>query len=793
MELYIDNRRADIDAGAAVAVSLSISAITDPRKGRTGYTRSLCLPMTPLNAGILGFAEEIHASDRFNAREHTGRLEHEGAVLIEGPLYLNNCERTAEGGVYVVHIVGASKEWAARAAAHALRGTDVEYSETITGQKIMQSWTADTPVRFLPVLRERAEADFSSGSVIPAVKILSADDYHPFIHAATLLKAIFAESGYTIESEFIDGDEFNRLYISGNYPTSDVTALKANMDFFARRYNPKTATADHMGRVYANPYVAVGTVGNIVDSADPSFSMNGVSYDDVFSKNGCFQMDDDRVAFVPTGEISVGFLYYLRYTTEYYMKNRQELTGFNRVYVGEASPRIFKLANPYPDRRNNFRNGRTYRLAVFGFTAGYQYQLRYTRQTQTGGTSVISSEAIGVRFAGISISTTLAVSDPVLYYRTSSAGTWSLFTGDWALYDGFVEERGKLDVELTVRSAPETVSRSRPKFFDDIYFGGADPGMTITVSDKIWIRPVFYAQPTELSAVSFADVAAHDATQMDFINSLRQMFNLCFHTDSRAKTVRIEPRARFYSDAETVNWTNRLDLSKPVTVEELGADLARQMVWSYATGDGAVTRYNRSAGEQMGLWSAAVENCAAKDGESVWENPMFTCSLNAEGWFRSAPSASLVQAGLVTAAQPDRTEDLNFAPKIVRYDGLTALPSGETWGWPSDGTAYPKLAFHNPADGFTLCFEDRGGARGLHKWFDRDVKLWNRSKRIAMWLNLDPADIESLSFPTGWGPDFRKLYRIDIDGEEGLYRLEEVCGYNPSASSTKCIFIKHIP
>lgn len=358
MELYIDNQQADIDSAAAVAVSLSVAAATDPQKGRTGYTRSLRLPSTPRNGAILGFAAEIHARDRFNAAAHTGRLECDGAVLIEGPLYLSNCERTAEGGYYAVHIIGASKEWAQHAAGRALRNTAVGYSKTLTGQAIMQSWTeADAAVRFLPVLRERREADFSSGGVIPTVKILSVDDYHPFIHAATLLKAIFAETGYRVESDFVDGEMFRSLYISGNYPTRDVSVMKANMDFLARRFAPASAVANAMGRVYADPYRTGFTVGNIVDTADPSVTRGGVAYDDVFTRNGCFQMDDGRVMFMPTGQVPVGFQYYMRYTTDYYMKDRTELTGFNSIYVGEAAPRVFRLDNPYPDRPPQLHDG----------------------------------------------------------------------------------------------------------------------------------------------------------------------------------------------------------------------------------------------------------------------------------------------------------------------------------------------------------------------------------------------------------------------------------------------------
>lgn len=796
MELYVDGLRADTDSCAAVSVALSVAAVTDPRKGRTGYTRSIRVPMTPLNDSIFGYAAEINGAGMFNSLEHTGRIEHDGSVLIEGPLYLNSAERNAAEGYYNVHIIGAAKTWASRAAAKALRNTAVDFSKKITAAGILQSWTEDTPVRFLPVLRGTTGPDHLSGSVISTVKILSSDDYHPFIHAATLLRAIFAESGYRVESDFVDGEMFSSLYISGNYPTRDVSTLKANLDFLARRFSDGAAIANSLGRVYADPYRSSYTIGNLVDTADPEeVSAAGRSYDDVFTNNGCFGKDGLRIVFKPLGTTSVGFQYHIVYTTGYAMKNSARLKGFDTVYLDEDSPREFILPNPFPDRRDEIApTPKAYKLAIFDFVEGYSYQLKYFYRISAQTTAEGTIATVTQRFSSVNVASVLPDgSTGRLYYRTSAADSWKTYTGDWAMYDGFVTESGTVDVELTLRTAPQTISPSSPKFFDSIWFGGADPGMQITVSEQSWIKPVFYGQPVEGATVGFADVAMLDATQMDFINALRQMFNLCFHTDNRSRTVRIEPRTAFFVGNGIVDWTGRIDLSKPIAVEEMGGDLSQEMAWCYRSGDGAVTRYNVSNGQVMGYWSAEIENKSTAKNTSVWENPMFTCSLNAVGEYAQAASASLVQAGDIDGEALYRTENLNFTPKIVRYEGMKDLPAGELWGWPWGGASYPKLAFHDPEGGFTLCFEDRDGCPGLHSYFDRDVRVWNNSRRVALHLRLDPADVESISFPSGFGPDFRKLFRLDIDGEAALYTLEEICGYDPSAVSTKCIFVKHIP
>ena len=64
---------------------------------------------------------------------------------------------------------------------------------------------------------------------------------------------------------------------------------------------------------------------------------------------------------------------------------------------------------------------------------------------------------------------------------------------------------------------------------------------------------------------------------------------------------------------------------------------------------------------------------------------------------------------------------------------------------------------------------------------------------MSLWVRIDPDEVERLNVPETTKRDFRAAYRLDIDGERGIYMLEQVCDYNPkSEGSTRCIFIKKI-
>ena len=94
------------------------------------------------------------------------------------------------------------------------------------------------------------------------------------------------------------------------------------------------------------------------------------------------------------------------------------------------------------------------------------------------------------------------------------------------------------------------------------------------------------------------------------------------------------------------------------------------------------------------------------------------------------------------------------------------------------------------AAGYTLCYEDRDGVEGLHRWWDGLVAAYASGLRLEAWVRLRPDDIEALIRPNRPMRDFRARFRLRIDGEWSDWRLEEVCDYNPAAVSTRCVFMK---
>ena len=472
MELTIDSKPCDL-AGEPIAVGgYAATELADVEAAREGRSQELTLPATPRNEALLGFARDPHTAGRFNASLHRAVLSAEGAKLLAGTVRL--LEASGEG--YRIEIREGGARWAKNAARRMLGALGIDYHARLLPSTVSDSWTDDSPVKFFPIRRDEYPQQNSPSDLLPAERILSVDDYHPFLHVATLVETIFAEAGYRIESNFTGSPEFRSLYMSGAYPSRDTAALAARMGFYARRLAPATAQGNHLGRVSANPSTTANSVGNIVETATPqTLDTDGEPIPELCNNGNCFGFDKGRIVFTPTTEVSAGFEYYLKYTTDHRILTRERLRGFDSVYLGTGADMPFTLANRYEDRTPDISPGHRYLAIVFDHTDGAQYRLAYTKD---GVAEALWTE-FSARTAQVTTPASGTVADPVLLVRSGSQ--WVPYAGDWALYNGYVGETGQTMVEVRLRTAAESVSPASPKYFNLIYFAGAEPGMALTL------------------------------------------------------------------------------------------------------------------------------------------------------------------------------------------------------------------------------------------------------------------------------------------------------------------------
>lgn len=772
MELTVDGRPCDLASGGGRLPVYDAAELIDPVSRREGSSLRLALPPTVTNRELF----DGWTAERFNAQSHEALLTAGGESLMRGTVRL--LESSGEG--FCIEIRGGAAQWAKRVAVGLFHAIPLTWEGRLTPTEICASWTSASAVKFLPVHRDAYETEPSSTGLEAVRRILSTRDYHPFLQIDALLRAIFADAGYTVESRFMEGNFFRSLYMSGAYPRVDIAALERRMGFFARRKAEASAAADAYGRVYASPHVAVSSVGNFVDAFLPGDTdAEGNPLTDVYARSGCFTLEEGRILFRPVTDVKVGFEFRVRFVTDYRILSRERLRGFDSAYLGSGVSVFFALTNRFEDRRGAVTGGYRYRVVVFAHREGASYRLVDT--TAAGGNRVLGTFAS--RSTLIATAEGAVGADPVLQIFTD--GVWRGYDDDWALYDGYIGETGSLEAEVVLSTPPERVTPAAPRDFRTLYFYGAEPGMNFTLKQPCVLRPLFSQVPGEGSKLTFAEVAAHSVRQSVLVDAVVHLFNLRIFTDEQAKCVFIEPEADFYDRGRLFDWSGRIETSVPVRVSDRALEEHESRRYGYLPGEGAAARADKGQESLFGQWVSVTDSRAARQGEQAVTSPLFAPTVGVAGCVAGAPSALLPDVGDRDAAGDEE----DFTPRIVSFRGLRPLPAGERWGYPAPAGSYPLAGFHMPDEGLTLCFEDRDGAVGLHTRYDGGEERRSYGQILTLRLRLSPGEVAALQHRSdGVNAGIDSLFLLRVGGVPHRCILRSVKGYDPESERADCVF-----
>ena len=780
IELYIDNQPVEITEKTTVSISASVAELTAP-ESVVRKESPMRLPMTPRNRGVMGFPEQALSTHLYNQSGHTGEIRCKGTVLLRGGIELVRCEvGGTQGGAYVIRLAVEPPQWIRDAKIRPLQDVELPFDAVLNEAWIVEGWHSDCPVKYLPVRRDR-EKETPIGN-------LSLADYHPFVQVKALLDAIVAPSGYRIVSEFLNEPFFLSLYMSGNFPDKELQEA-VNMAFLAWRTGDTTATADADGRIAVLPPTSDHSFGAFVDQAE-ELSPEGEKTGD---SAACFRLIDGRPAFVPTANTVAGFEYDIRYRTPVALSEGVLNAGVTAVVVEgnrheQQLPDMKAIFGSLTDLKNTGGPAGNYYAVAYNGSPTAVYRLMITLPS---GSTMNTSNTTGspARFAIPREFRSVAL---LLYnggaYNTVPAADWGLFSeADFpnALALG-------AETRLSVTTSSRTIRQGEAVLLDQIEFECAGPGLPVTLCRDSSVKPLLHTSPEPEERIALRNIFCHTEPQIRLIQAIGHLFHLHAYTDELTKTIYMEPRYSFLKRTEDIDWSEKIDPEKPIALEEPGGDRNRTEIFRYRTGDGILDRTTPTGAAAYGAWSAVIRNRFAGDKSKEFVNPLFTASSDIRKAVSTAPSASLIAAGDRDDPQAKKNgeeEYLNFPAKIVRYLGLKALPAGERWGWPSNGTSYPQAVFHSPQeDWYTLCFDDKGGQLGLKNYYQPRYDWFNGGNILTLYLHLTPSDVEAILHPNSTDRNFRGDFVFTLRGEKIRGRLAEIDGYDPAAGSTRCVF-----
>ena len=782
VELWIDEQRCDIGELPTLPIDFDIARLTKVEGAREGRSVEFELPATAANNALFDSSHRLDSAARFNLDHHTAHIDKDGIRIFEGTAYL--LDTTVENGAptsYTIRIKEGGAEWIESVVYGSVSDLEIPFSELLNLNTISRSWSSDSAVRFLPIYRGNYRPHYSSASALPVERVLLTDDYHPFVSIRDMVREMFAKSGYTLRSDFLDSELGRSLYISGDYAQTNNELATERCDFFARRRGDTTATADFSGRVYASTAFALHTVGPIVDTANPDATdSNGKKMSDTFCKGNSFKINSaGNICFEPIMSVRAGFLLHLEYSTEYKILSRERFCGFDTVEGLNGERVEVVLANTCQDYRNNISVDTHYRVLVFDHVENRQYQLEATLPNGIAATIYTWSSR-----SSIMETPSKRIHSPMLYYRDSDNDEWIPYTKDWAMYSGFIEETGMIDVEMDFRLLPNDIAAGESLVLDKFWFGGADPDMQIKVKTSTSLQPYFTSVPGYNSMLEFKDIAPR-IRQVELLSALGEMFNLAFYTDRTRKELHIEPLESLYDGEQEVDWSNRINHMSGIKVADAGVDLPQNFILTYIDSDLASHNFNTENNTSLGRWHFRNPLYGTIDSTRTLGNSLFTTTLNVSDILLTAPSASILQVG---DRGEENTFESTFTPRIVCYQGLRNLPKGESWGSPYTRiNQYPYAAFVDE-ESINLCFENRNGIEGLHRHHLPMLLRQRDSRRITLDLHLTTAEIAHLFTADGTKPSLRTKFRFTIQGESQTFRLVEVMQWDLNSNIVRCTF-----
>lgn len=734
---------------------------------REGGSIVLGVKATEATAQLFGFAEYAHPSERFNDGYHYGEVLVDGVVLFEGVVSYHSTKHSGGAKVYNIKIASGGAEWADRAAMTKLKDIPINASRLVELSSICQSWSDTNPIKMLPVNRDSYPMAENTG-LYEVYHPKLPQDYHPFISIKALMNSILSEEdGYRVESRFLDSPLFEKLMMSGAYKGMLADVAYASMGFNAVRSTSTSAKADILGRVDVALPKQGSNIGAFVDTvSSTTIDESGNMCEGAYSNGGCFTFDNGTPLFRPKRDIDVAFDMHFSYTTDYKLLSSKWLQGFTSLYVGNGCYVDIALPNPHIDRRDSVSLGMRYKLVIFDYDSSASYRL--------AGVGDVSGRISTVQFSS------LPTTPLKLLRRSAGSNVYVEYDGDWALYDGYVSETGTQRVEFTLRTPYERCTPTSPRVFDNIYFSGAEQGQQLTLHAGCSITPVFGGTAGYGQRITFTDVANHDITAQDIVDAIVQMFNLCIYTHRPSQTIFVEPYDDFFS-GDVVDWRSR-QRDGNTLYQECVVDSFMATQLGYQPSDGAVGYCYDD--EEFGAWQHLAESYATKQSVAKSLNPLFHPIASMPTLVGTAPSASV----LVVGDRESVEEDLYIEPRIVLYYGVEELPTGEYWPAPYDEDRYPLAEFHSVVKGETLCFEDRDGIEGLHRYYDNELRECATRQQLTTDIYLPPEQYVALFDPNSESANLRSRFRLNIQGSSALFRLDGIESYDAARYLARCRF-----
>ena len=585
IELNGERRWLDTYNNEPISLTYNVADIIDIDKVNSSYSKTIKLPETKNNREIFGDISDLGVSATFNPNKKTRAwILVDTAMIFEGHLQLRKVivDRDEDKREYEIVIYADNDNFFKQIGEKFL--TDLDFTElnhNWTANNIRQSWTASWDKGYFYPLIDYGY-NWNLGSINGWTTTYNTEvkttQMYPSTNVKYIWNKIFNDAGYTYQSNFLDSEIFESLYIPFN-KKEIVRNINSTSDKFT------------IGRTQSATFSAN------ISSPDPS-SWPSIYNNDIYIMSDFIDVED-----IYTGQI-IG---------QQARSSQVQLTKTRIPFNNEAAPdgdpdnlyntTLYEYTAPI-----NFTSGRF----VCDFDITFNLLTDYNKNKQGGSLPSTSicfrrsrNPVTGATVSGGVVIPVNGSTSPLKFLTTFIPGLQSNLGGKRVygqittdILDDSITNRKKLypgekvwvEVEFGINSKSLRQQVGNANLFSPTetaggityntrYLGGSQVG-TFSQSNKFF--NILTENVLVNEEINYTQVLPSNFKQKDFLTSIIKMFNLIVEPSKvNEKTLIIEPRDEYYAAGRIKDWTRKLNINEPIEEQILAETQNRQTNFRY--------------------------------------------------------------------------------------------------------------------------------------------------------------------------------------------------------------------
>lgn len=350
----------------------------------------------------------------------------------------------------------------------------------------------------------------------------------------------------------------------------------------------------------------------------------------------------------------------------------------------------------------------------------------------------------------------------------------------------------RLTFDVALPMPPQQFKKSVGSTVSTLTFGSSGFGgvgsITVYGSAEGSLKPNFGWGVPIRSNVKLSDIGG-STTAESMLRSIMQLYNLLVYTNPKTKQVFLYSFADFW-ESNVVDWSDRVDADSDISTTYVGDSIGKEILLSFAEGSPRIDYYNARHTLPYSAFKKALPNKMTDEAKEVQNE-----TLTPPYMVRIKDEFGEGEGFIPSVALPDKEGDVlefnlaevpNTLIMIDTSDEQTSsMPPLNIAVFGDVGEIQPSIvATYGDT---TLSFSDKDGKVGLHRYYDKQIALWEKAKRLVCYCRVEAWEIEALRYNSE-AINFRSLFRLNINGEDVYARLESI-EYEPSNTTNKCTFI----